>query len=275
MIKTRCNVRDELQELRFELDALGAELLESHRAIRRLRRRRGLDRHWTAILSASALIALSLASWTAFAQKDSALSHALRAPLKVVDKNKKTIFIVSEGSKELPRGVYLIDAAGKPVVRVYDFGGGHFKVTADTNDKDTAVMASGMTGLGLSLMDDKPRVFIGEDRTAVGETPEATDHGAVSVFSAIRDHASAALTVTDHRGTAAVYNAAGTAIAALTESDKYPRSGRVKISTAKQDGVFSAGGTPEGGVACRSRGKALECLGPDLPLSIHKTKKSQ
>ena len=74
------------------------------------------------------------------------------------------------------------------------------------------------------------RIFNAAGETAVSADAFATG-GAVNVFGASRTSPSAALTSeSDGRGVVAVYNSAGYAAAALTESDTFASSGRVYVN---------------------------------------------
>src|SRR5882672_2180130 len=112
---------DQFMELQSELDEVAAELFRACRELRKLQRRRALSRNWSAILSIAALVTLSLASWTAFAKKAQP-GYAIRAPFKVIDKYKKTIFAVEEGSAKRGRGIYLSNAAGTTIAQMYSPG---------------------------------------------------------------------------------------------------------------------------------------------------------
>ena len=73
----------------------------------------------------------------------------------------------------------------------------------------------------------------------------------------------------DGKGEVAIFNKDRDAIAHLAESDKIPNTGRITLGDAEANGVFAAGGMEEGGEVCHRVGKKMECLGIDLPLSIH------
>ena len=259
----------EIESLQCELNAIERELVRAARELRWLRLRRMLSRHCD--MGAAVILAATLSSYV-FAQAGGA-GLTVKAPFQVFDRSGKVIFAVEAA----PNGarMHVADAKGNAVVSMDDFGGGQLRAVAP-DKSGFAVMHASAAGLGVTLLRGQKSAFLGEEPMAGGGKPAkkgapvlTSGHGFAGVFSPRSPLAAAALTVTAHRGEVSVYSPSGTALATIAESDKLAATGRVKISTLKQDGVFSAGATPGEGNACVDRGESMACLRPGLPLAIY------
>ena len=248
-------MNDEVQQLHAELDAITEELAAAQSTLQRLTRRSPR----LVLLVLVVIAACAVTSWTLFAQAGSGKTGkvtSITGPFEVVD--HKGISILRVDGKQ--RRVDLYNKAGKRMARLDSVANG--SVTAE--DPDNSETASELTAVL------HPRFVIwnkGIKRVALGRTLEGG--GRVDVFSPRRPESLAGMrTFAGGLGQIAVYNVGGFAVSHLAESDKVKGAGRITVANLRGEGVFSAGGIVSGGEFCRGRGRALECGGLDLPLSI-------
>lgn len=259
------NDQTEIDQLYLDVSRIRSELEAARARLVGLKRRRVLARWTRGAAGTVAVAGVALASWAAFAQKGGAKPPILtvKAPFQVVDSKGRPIFSVRDHGTKHSRGAHVHASNGMSVAQMVSEGkGGVVRVLGENNQNEKVVF-------------NHSAVTVWDSTGIAVNATRNIDHGGVVQVYAKGGGTFPVAELTTFgggKGQVAVYNRSASAIARLHESAKIAGAGRVTVATPDGAGAFYASetGLPGETAACVARrGKMTECLGIDLPLSIH------